>query len=146
MPAPRVVLDTHILLDCWVFDDERARPLRGVLESRRVVALRCARTDAELEAVLPRPRFALDEAARQSLLARWQALAVEVPVPSAAPLRCADTSDQKFLDLAQAGGTRWLVTRDKALLVLARRARASGLAICPATEAPSAMLVEDGLP
>jgi predicted nucleic acid-binding protein len=145
MPAPRVVLDTHILLDCWVFDDVRARPLRGALESGRVMALRCAQTDAELEAVLPRPRFALDEAAREALLWRWQALALEVPAPSAAPLRCADTSDQKFLDLALAGGARWLVTRDKALLALVRRARAAGLEICPAAEAASAMRVEDGL-
>ena len=35
--------------------------------------------------------------------------------------RCSDVDDQKFLELAWHAQARWLVTKDKALLVLARR-------------------------
>jgi len=45
------------------------------------------------------------------------------------PLACTDLSDQKFLDLAHTARADWLVTKDKALLKLARRARALGLQI-----------------
>jgi predicted nucleic acid-binding protein len=50
--------------------------------------------------------------------------------PSAAPLRrCRDADDQKFLDLAFALGARWLFSRDRALLELAKSASTLGLEI-----------------
>jgi predicted nucleic acid-binding protein len=40
--------------------------------------------------------------------------------------------DQKFIDLALLGGATWLVSRDKAVLKLARRCRAqAGLVVTP---------------
>jgi len=44
-------------------------------------------------------------------------------------LRCSDGDDQKFIDLAVASGAIWLISRDRAVLRLARRASAFGLAI-----------------
>ena len=44
-------------------------------------------------------------------------------------LRCRDTDDQVFIDLALAEGARWLLTHDRALLKLSRRASARGLRI-----------------
>ena len=41
--------------------------------------------------------------------------------------RCTDPDDQKFLDLALHAHAKWLVSRDKALLRLARKARPLGL-------------------
>jgi len=58
---------------------------------------------------------------------------VEPPIaPGAgARLHCSDPDDQKFIDLAIAARAEVLVTRDKALLKLARRARdRHGLLIC----------------
>jgi predicted nucleic acid-binding protein len=42
---------------------------------------------------------------------------------------CRDPDDQKFIDLALAAKAQWLVSRDKALLALAKRAKARGLLI-----------------
>ena len=49
--------------------------------------------------------------------------------PLAGRLVCRDPDDQKFIDLALSGGARWLVSRDKAVLALARRALPRGLLI-----------------
>jgi predicted nucleic acid-binding protein len=50
-------------------------------------------------------------------------------VPRCLALHCADPDDQMFVDLAHAAGARWLVSRDRAVLRLARRAAAFGIAI-----------------
>ena len=45
------------------------------------------------------------------------------------PCRCTDPDDQKFIDLALHSGAQWLLSRDRAVLKLAREARQRGLAI-----------------
>ena len=60
---------------------------------------------------------------------RW-AVCVEPAVPSlASPLRCTDPDDQKFLDLALQLGRCTLLSRDRAVLKLARRAAPLGVTI-----------------
>ncbi len=129
MNAPRLVLDTNVLLDLWVFDDPRTRPLAAALDAGACVALRSDATDAEFAAVLARPRFAVPIERRQELLARWRLCALRVERVVAAALRCGDPHDQPFLDLAFSACASCLVTKDKALLRLARRARAGRLEI-----------------
>lgn len=126
---PRLVLDTNVLLDLWLFDDPSVRSLRTAIEAGELRALRSAECDAEFEQVLTRPQFALDDASRRSLLARWAACSGPIAGVAPAPLACADADDQKFLDAAFSAGADWLLTRDKGLLKLARRAEASGLRI-----------------
>jgi len=133
--APRVVLDTNVLLDLWVFDDPSARPLRAALETGRVRALRSAACDAEFADVLARVQFGLDPATRARLLEGWSACSAEIAPAVPAPLACSDPDDQKFLDAAFAAGAELLITRDKALLQLARRAEAAGLRIRRPAEA-----------
>ena len=136
MPA-RVVIDTNVLLDLWLFDDPSVRPLRQALESGRARALRSAECDAEFADVLGRSRFRLDPAARDHVLARWAACSEPIGGVVSAPLLCADADDQKFLDAAFSAGAGALLTRDKLLLHLARRAAAAGMTICtPATLFP----------
>jgi putative PIN family toxin of toxin-antitoxin system len=127
---PRVVLDTNVLLDFWVFDDPRSRALREALDAGRIQALRDGATVDELAEVLSRPRFGLEAVRQMALLRDWDRLALAEPAAlGASPLRCADPLDQKFLDLAASARADWLVSKDKALLKLARRARTLGLAI-----------------
>ena len=128
-PAATVVIDTNVLLDFWVFDDARAAPLRAVVERGEVCALRSGPQVDELSDVLGRPGFGLSNEQRCSILRLWDRLAMPVERVFAAPLACTDPSDQMFLDLAHTARADWLVTKDRALLKLARRARAIGLAI-----------------
>ena len=128
-PAVRLVLDTNVLLDLWLFDEPSTRPLRAAIESGAVVALRSAECDAEFAEVIGREQFGLDEAARLAVLARWRQCSAPITAVAPAPLTCSDVDDQKFLDAAFGAGADLLLTRDKALLGLARRAGAAGLRI-----------------
>ena len=56
---PRVVIDTNVLLDFWVFDDPAARPLRTAVETGRVNALRSGDSVDELTQVIMREKFEL---------------------------------------------------------------------------------------
>lgn len=130
-PARRAVVDTNVWLDLLVFADPAAEPLGQALRAGRLRALRDAATEAELAAVLQRPQFAARPGARDlpELLARWQTLAERCAPARPAPWRCRDPGDQKFLDLAFGNAASLLVTKDRALLELARLTRRDGLDI-----------------
>jgi uncharacterized protein len=119
MAAPRVVLDTNVVLDLLHFADPRVLPLGEVLARGALVACADARTLAELSRVVAYPSFGLDAAGQQALLARYGAQVQLVPEgPAPALPRCADREDQMFLELAARAGAAWLVSKDKQLLQL----------------------------
>ena len=142
----RAVLDTNVFLDCWVFEDPAAQPLRVALEARRIVTVRSPATDAELTDVLARPAFGLAATQRDALYKAWCEMAVPFDVGAApAPVRSADPDDQKFLDLAYAAQARVLFSRDKALLATTVRARTYGLRVAAPAAMASVLLFEDDL-
>jgi len=127
------VIDTNVWLDLFIFLDARAEPLRRALDAADgVQAVRSAPTDAELDAVLRRPRFALLQARAAAGLEYWRRTARDLAPGTSgagAPWICRDPDDQKFLELAFAARASLLLTKDKALLALHRRATRDGLAI-----------------
>ena len=130
-PAPSAVIDTNVLLDFWVFEDPGAAPLRAAVEAHRVHVLRSDACVDEFSDVLDRPALRVAATERCEILRHWHALATPVSRIFSAPLACTDPHDQKFLDLAHTVRADWLVTKDKALLKLARRAHRAGLRILP---------------
>jgi putative PIN family toxin of toxin-antitoxin system len=126
----RVVIDTNVLLALSIFTDPLVAPLRAALAQGALLPVRSAATDAEWREVLARPAlFAVPPERQAALIADWEAAALLVEVTATVPFRCRDPLDQKFLELAVAARARWLVTRDKALLKLRRKAARIGLAI-----------------
>jgi uncharacterized protein len=130
--AELVVLDTNVLLDLLVFDDARSRGLHRALQAGRLQALTTAAMLDELADVLSRPfltRWLVDAPA---VLAQAHSLCRVVagiaPGTVGAP-RCADPDDQMFIDLAWSWPARWLFSRDRALLDLARAAGLRGLSV-----------------
>lgn len=128
---PSAVLDTNAALDVLVFDDRAARALAGALRSGEIRWLACRRMRDELKRALGYPTLAKWNSDSERTLAMFDSWTLELPTPPPAPLnlRCSDPDDQIFMDLALASGARWLVTKDKALLRLARRCNSLGLAI-----------------
>jgi putative PIN family toxin of toxin-antitoxin system len=125
-PSPlRVVLDSNVWIDILVFDDPATRPILAALEARTLEALIDPRCLRELTHVLDYPQFvrlAVDAPAALATVARLTTLVEATLACDAPPLpKCKDRDDQKFLELAQASGAHWLVSKDRAVLKLARR-------------------------
>jgi uncharacterized protein len=130
---PRVILDTNVWLDWLVFDDPGIAPIRNAVGTGRVELYVDAVCEAELVEVLARgfAKRTLDEAAQARCIAQCRRLAKRIPASagmtaSAAAQRaslpaCKDPDDQKFLEAALAAGAQFLVTKDRALLELAKR-------------------------
>lgn len=130
--APLVVLDTNVVLDLWLFGDARSAPLRSALQAGRLSALVTAPMLAELGDVLQRPFAQGWPVPPAQALADLQAFARLVAMPTAAGQpapRCTDPDDQKFIDLAWHWPAAWLVSRDRAVLRLAKPALTHGLRI-----------------
>lgn len=125
MSRMRVVLDTNVLLSILVFDDPRHEPLRAAWRARRVVPLASNACLAEFERVLAeQPELAGRNADVHDAFAdyRRHAERIEIDAVRVHDLpACRDPDDQKFLELAAAGGADALVTADKRLLELRRR-------------------------
>ncbi|WP_322059663.1 putative toxin-antitoxin system toxin component, PIN family [Paraburkholderia sp. J63] len=142
-----VVLDSNVWLDILVFDDPHTRPIRAALERGALAALIDARCHAELAHVLDYPQFqgrGTDKAAALAALATLvrQIEPPALPADARALPQCRDRDDQKFLELARASGAAWLVSKDRAVLKLAKRiARDFGFRI----GTPDAFVAECGL-
>lgn len=135
-PTQAVVLDTNVALDWLHFNDPGAHAFGQAILACRVQWLACPAMRAEFAHVVHREDIpALRGADANALLAGWDGTAQIRPDPGtrAGPgLLCTDSDDQVFIDLALEHRCGWLLTHDKALLRLARRARARcGLVICP---------------
>jgi len=125
----RLVLDTNVVLDLLYWNDPAAIPLLQAIDRGNARPLCDSACLEELRLVLRLTRFGLDESAQAELWQRYRDLCEPVATPPAQPRplpRCKDADDQKFIELAFAGAADLLVTKDKALLALARRRKALG--------------------
>jgi putative PIN family toxin of toxin-antitoxin system len=130
VPVPCIVLDTNIVLDLFIFADPATPALRAALDAK---SLRWIATQAmrdELERVLAYthivPRLAYYQVTAADVLVRFDAQVQLVEVAPKARTVCKDADDQKFIDLAVAHQAL-LLSKDKAVLTLAKRLRTSGV-------------------
>ena len=132
MSLPCAVLDTNVVLDWFVFRDPRVSALAQAIQGRRIAWLGCEATRAELAHVLRHANLAGRQPDIEQVLTSTDGLMTQVPTPGPLPatrLRCSDPDDQVFVDLALQQRARWLVSRDRAVLKLARKAAPRGLLI-----------------
>jgi predicted nucleic acid-binding protein len=131
----RLVLDTNVWLDWLVFDDPAVAPVKAAVAEGRAAVFMDEAVEAELVRALAYPfgTKSLDAQAQAAAIARCLRIARRDEGPSTSlrtgggmkdeerPLpKCRDPDDQKFLELALACGAAFLLTRDEALLELAR--------------------------
>lgn len=130
IPVPKkVVIDTNVCLDLFVFHDPRWAKLVAAIESGEVEAVTRADCRDEYNIVLHYKHLPLDDDSRPLAAARFDALIKVVAPPESSiklPL-CSDKADQKFLEIARDAGAEVLITKDKALLKLARRLAREGM-------------------
>ncbi|WP_332877934.1 putative toxin-antitoxin system toxin component, PIN family [Massilia sp. S19_KUP03_FR1] len=128
-PPQRVILDTNVCLDLFVFHDPRWAPLLAALEAGTVQAVTRADCRDEYLIVLHYSHLPLDEATRPIAAARFDQLitVIDPPVSGVRLPVCTDRDDQKFLELARDAAVDTLITKDKALLKLARKTAQAGM-------------------
>ena len=127
-----VVIDTNIVLDMWVFDDPRSRPLDEALRSQGLRWLASAEMREELLRVLSYPhlvqRMVLRGVSSSEVLAQFDQYAHSMPSAERAPYVCNDADDQKFIDLAVAQQAT-LISKDKEVLRMKNRLARLGVAV-----------------
>jgi len=132
--TPVVVLDTNVVLDWLLFQDAACSRLSSMLLDGQLHWHATASMRSELASVLPRRQFQRWAPDCEHILSSFDRLTKlrSLPPCTAVPpakLRCRDPDDQKFIDLAVAVGARWLFSKDRALLALARPARVHGVQV-----------------
>ena len=116
--APRVVLDTNVVLSALVFTHGRAAALREAWQGGRCEPLVSKATVDELIRVLAYPKFKLGDDEQHELLADYLPYCRTVAIPAKPPRTppCRDPFDLPFLQLAVVGKVAYLVTGDQDLL------------------------------
>lgn len=122
--STRLVLDTNTVMALWFFRDPGLTALHAALDGPRYAPW--CRDDAleELRRVLGYRQFGIAADEQDRILAGYRArVALTLPPDPAGgdplPL-CRDRDDQKFLEISRDAAAAYLLTRDKALLRLAR--------------------------
>lgn len=134
-----LVLDTNVVLGWLLFGDSAVRGLQQAVAERRVaIVTHCAALD-ELRRVLSYPACKLAPGAQQALLDRYRMSSCEAVLPETFALgnlllpagfpRCRDADDQHFLALAYHTQADGLLTKDKQVLRLKKRAARFGVTI-----------------
>lgn len=136
----KLVVDTNIVLDLWVFEDARQAPLAAALSDGGLQWLATAAMRDELAQMLGYPliaaRLAASGRSAQAVLAAFDARVTCIAqVPPRAPCVCSDADDQCFIDLAVAHQAL-LLSKDRAVLALRKRLALLGVAV--RTDWPSA--------
>jgi putative PIN family toxin of toxin-antitoxin system len=135
----KLVLDTNVVLDWLVFKDAGVAALRLGIERRRIEAITYAPALEELRRVLSYPQFKLDGARQAEVLAAYSAQTTIATMPDGYSLerlllpegfpRCRDPDDDHFLALTHHSRADALVSKDRDVLKLRRRARKFGVTI-----------------
>jgi putative PIN family toxin of toxin-antitoxin system len=123
-PLRRIVLDTNVCLDLFVFRDPRWSGLLQALQTRQVEAV--TREDCRMEwlVVLNYPHLPVTETDKPAIRAEFDHLITCLPNAAVNTFGlpvCTDPDDQKFLELSLQSGAEVLITKDKALLKLAKK-------------------------
>jgi putative PIN family toxin of toxin-antitoxin system len=136
-----LILDTNIILDLFVFNDPDLAALKPALfaglESKQLNWIATADMRVELERVLtyPKitPRMAFYQVTAEDVLAKFDELATLVEPACRAKWACKDPDDQRFIDLAVEHKAT-LLSKDQAILCMAKRMLIAGAVVQKATE------------
>ena len=126
----KIVLDTNIILDVFVFNDTTAEPIRQALAANSLNWIATQAMRDELARVLVYPkivqRLNFYELTASAALDKFDQHAKLVDAAPKATLTCKDADDQKFIDLA-VQHQALLVSKDQHILSMRKRLLAHGI-------------------
>lgn len=124
MTIPRLILDTNVCLDLFVFQDSRWASLIHAIESKTVEIITNTLCRNEWVRVLSYPNLSLNEEQKHAALAWFDRTITCLDFPPKNHIIlpvCSDKDDQKFLELSRDASAQILITKDKALLKLHKK-------------------------
>lgn len=135
----KLILDTNVVLDWLVFNDPALQSLKDAVQKGQVLLYSHRDTLNELRRVLNYPALRLRAIRQSAVLAQYQSLTREADSPAefspqnlltppGFPL-CRDADDQLFVALALHCKVEALISRDKRVLALRKRAAKFSLRI-----------------
>lgn len=126
------IFDTNVWLDWLVFSHDAVPILRDLQHAKKIRIVYTSEMKEELADVLSRPQFKLSDIAQAAALQTMAGYADEVAACASTQVRiaCKDIDDQVFIDTALGIKAAFLLSKDKHLLVLRKRAVAHGVTIC----------------
>jgi putative PIN family toxin of toxin-antitoxin system len=131
----RLVLDTNVVLDWLLFQDAALDPLRLAVLEGRVSLVSLAHGMDELHRVLQYPKFGLEPIRQQEVLTQYARASAPLPeltrdnvLPAGFP-RCRDSDDDPFVALAYFARADALVSKDKQVLRLRKKAAKFGVVV-----------------
>lgn len=120
----RIILDTNIVLDLFVYSDPRYTNIYQGLQDRSLAWHATQGMRDELAAVLVYPqmtrRLMRNHQSAADVLTVMDSLVTWVAAAPKSPFTCKDKDDQMFIDLASQLQC-WLISKDKAVLALRSR-------------------------
>lgn len=138
--AQPLVIDTNVVLDLFVYQDPSTEALRAHLDQPHLQWLATAAMREELARVLGYPQVAkrllVRELTADSVLHQFDSRVQPVPAAPKAPYTCKDPDDQPFIDLAVAH-IAVLISKDAAVLCMAKRLAKLGVPVCRHWPAPN---------
>ncbi len=128
---PRLVLDTNVILDLLVFKDPSTNPIRLLLDTKLVDAVRTPASMEELIDVIGRPAFKLSREDQEAIVQAWEASSrqLENTAIEPAPFTCRDLDDQVFINMAYSLRPALLLSKDLRVLELQAIAKQHGVEI-----------------
>jgi putative PIN family toxin of toxin-antitoxin system len=129
----KLVLDTNVVIDWLVFDDPFLSSFRSSVVDRRVTVVTHSPAVVELQRVLGYRTLKLSVERQADVFVRYEALTTRLelscePLPERFP-QCRDSDDDHFLALAWHAKADAVISHDKAVLKLARKAKRFGFRV-----------------
>jgi putative PIN family toxin of toxin-antitoxin system len=135
----RLVLDTNVVLDWLVFKDARMSELHRAWDERRLELVTHMPALDELRRVLTYPQFKLAGSEQRAVFECYESRVRIVSLPDGITMenlgmpagfpRCKDGDDDHFIALAYHHRADAVVSKDRAVLDLAKRVRKFGVTI-----------------
>lgn len=119
--VPLAVLDSNVVFDVWYWNDKDAQVLKTAILEKRLQLVSTPSCLKEFAVVLNRPQFKLSESEQDRLLENVLSHVTVARSSVEGMVRCRDTDDEKFLNLAFETRADFLFTKDKTVLRAGRK-------------------------
>lgn len=126
----RIVLDTNVCLDLFVFKDPRWQDLMQALTSKQIDVITREDCRNEWLCVLDYPHLPVTPEIKALVIEQFDQYITCLPKTEQSTFGlpvCSDKDDQKFLEIALHAHADILLTKDRALLKLARKTKNKGM-------------------